>query len=124
MQTRPLTEDEMRLARWMLENGTSEARTYIGQLAIAEATDWRCPCGCASFDFKIGGMPLAPPGVHILGDYLVGDESNLAGAFIFESGGILSGVELYGMAGDAPKTIPALEDLRTFDNAPTSMPRQ
>jgi len=115
MQTRPLTEDEMRLARWILENGASEACGYIEQLAVAEATDWRCPCGCASFNFKIGALPVAPPGVHILGDYLVGDESTLAGAFIFESGGILSGVELYGLAGDAPKSIPTPEGLRRFD---------
>lgn len=118
MQTRPLTEDEMRLARWMLENGTAEAYGYIEQLASAEATDWRCPCGCASFDFKIGGLPPAPPGVHILGDYLVGDEFTLAGAFIFASGGILSGVELYGLAGDAPERLPKPEDLRTVGVAP------
>ena len=117
MQTRPLTEDEKRLAKWMLENGTAEASSYIEQLAIAEATDWRCACGCASFNFKIGGMPDAPSGVHILGDYLVGEESTLAGAFIFESGGILSGVELYGLAGDAPKEIPSPNELRRFEDS-------
>ena len=117
MQTRPLTENEMLLARWMLENGTSEASRYVEQLAVAEAIDWRCPCGCASFNFKIGGLPVAPPGVHILGDYLFGDETTLAGAFIFESSGILSGVELYGLAGDAPKSIPSPQDLRRFDDA-------
>ena len=115
MKTRPITENEMLLARWMLENGTPEASKYIEQLAVAEVIDSRCPCGCASFNFKIGGLPDAPPGVHVIGDYLLGDEATLAGAFIFESGGILSGVELYGLAGDAPKCIPSPKDLRQYD---------
>ena len=116
--TRPLTEDEMNLARWMLENGTSEASMYVDQLLRAEATSWRCSCGCASFNFKIRDLPEAPPGVQILGDYLVGDDAHLYGAFIFQSGGILSGVELYGLAGDAPKIIPMPNELRRFDETP------
>jgi len=58
---------------------------------------------------------MAPAGVHILGDYLLGDKSGPAGAFIFESGGILSDVELYGLAGDAPKRVPAPNELRPFE---------
>ena len=98
----------------MLENGTDEAIGYLEQLKLAKATLWRCPCGCASFNFKIENKPLAPAGVHILGDYLMGDESGPAGAFIFESGGILSGVELYGLAGEAPKSVPTPNELRPF----------
>jgi hypothetical protein len=77
----------------MLDNGTSEAATYVDQLLRAEA----------------------PPGVHILGDYLIGDDAHRSGAFIFQSGGILSGLELYGLAGDAPKSIPMPHELRRFD---------
>lgn len=88
--TRPLTDDELRLARWMLENGESDGRDYIRQLEAAEATTWRCPGGCASLNFKVSGMPAAPPGVHILGDFVFGAGADLAGAFIFESDGILS----------------------------------
>ena len=73
---------------------------------------WRCPCGCASFNFKIKDKPLAPPGVHILGDYLVGGEADLAGAFIYEKDGILGGLEVYGLAADAPTVLPRPEDLR------------
>lgn len=99
----------------MLENGTAEARGFLAQLEVAEATDWKCPCGCASFNFRIKGQPEAPPGVHILGDYLVGREDNLSGAFIYSSAGILSGVELYGLAGDAPRVLPAPEELRPYE---------
>lgn len=114
-ETRPLTAAERALARFMLENGAAEAREYLDQLELAEATLWKCPCGCASFNFRMKGWPEAPPGVHILGDYLVGSEGNLSGAFIFSSRGILSGVEVYGLAGDAPHLLPRPEELRPWE---------
>ena len=115
VSTRPLTDHERGLARWMLQHGTSEAAQFIEQLARAEATLWRCLCGCASFNFKIADEPEAPPGVHILGDYIVGDGEDSFGLFIFESDGILSGLEVYGLAADAPQSLPNPEQLRTVD---------
>lgn len=113
--TRPLSDTERILARWMLENGTTEARGYLSQLELAEADLWKCPCDCASFNFRIKGQPKAPPGVHILGDYLVGSGDSLSGAFIYSSAGILSGVEVYGMAGHAPCVLPYPEELRSYE---------
>lgn len=115
--TRPLTDDERRIAHWMLENAGPDARAYVGQLEAAEATTWRCPCGCASFNFKIPGRPEAPPSVHVLGDFVFGTESDLSGIFIYESNGILSGVEVYGLAGDAPAVLPDPESLRPFGSS-------
>ena len=113
--TRPLTDDELRLARWLLENGGPDTRAYLSQLEAAEATTWRCSCGCASFNFKVQGRPEAPPGVHILGDFVFGPEADLSGVFIFESNGTLSGVEVYGLAGDAPAALPEPESLRSWE---------
>ena len=93
---RALTEAEHSLARWMLEHGIQEAQAFLPQLELAEVTPWKCSCGCASLDFQIKGQPEAPPGVHILGDYLVAEGDRASGAFIFESGGLLSGLEVYG----------------------------
>ena len=70
---RPLADSERALARWMLENGTDEGRAFLPQLELAEVTPWKCPCGCASFNLQIEGHPQAPPGVHILGDFLMGE---------------------------------------------------
>jgi hypothetical protein len=112
---RPLTSEEYSLARWMLEHGKPEASAFIAQLDVSEVTPWRCPCGCASFNFQVKGYPPAPPGTNILGDYLVGDNDTLSGLFIFESKGILSGVEVYGLAGDAPKTLPSIETIRPLN---------
>ena len=110
--TRPLSEKERRLALWMLEHGTPEAIRFIAQLERADATQWQCVCGCASFNFKINGVPEAPPGVNILGDYIVGNADDAFGIFIFQSEGTLSGVEVYSLAVDAPNVLPEPEELR------------
>ena len=102
VEIRPLSERERGLAVWMLKQGSPEAQNFLAQLEKASATLWRCPCGCASFNLKIEGMSEAPPGVHVLGDFLFGSEASLSGAFIYSCEGILSGLEVYGVAGDAP----------------------
>lgn len=109
---RLLSASEMSLARWMLENGSPEARAFLEQLSSAKVTPWRCRCGCASISFQIEGYECAPPGVHILGDFLFGAADAPAGIFIYESAGLLSGIEVYGLAGDAPADLPRPEDLR------------
>jgi hypothetical protein len=98
----------------MLEHGTSEGRDYLEQLEDAEVTPWRCPCGCASINFRIKGHPEAPPGMHILADFLTGGEDSPSGVFIFESGGVLSGIEVYGLAGEAPRALPTMDELRPW----------
>lgn len=115
---RPLTVAERDLARFMLVHGTNEGSAYLEQLENAEVTPWRCPCGCGSINFQIKGHPEAPPGVHVLGDFLFGEQANLAGIFIFESGGLLSGIEVYGLSGDAPAVLPNAEELRALNAQP------
>lgn len=117
---RVLTPDEHRLARWMLEHGNAEASAFLQQVDLAEVTSWKCPCGCASINFQIKGQPLPPPGVNILGDYLVGEGDEVSGAFIFESGGLLSGIEFYSLGGDALQHLPSIEELRSYEDAKTT----
>ena len=112
--TRKLTEKEYYLAKWLLEHGNKDAPEYIEQLNQAKVTDWKCGCGCASFNLKVKGKPEAEPGVHILSDYVFGDETSLAGIFMFSSEGVLSGLEVYGLAIDAPSVLPEISDLRPF----------
>lgn len=114
---RALTSDEQRLACWMIEHGNAEAAAFLQQLDLAEVTSWKCPCGCASINFQIQGQPLPPPGVNILGDYLVGEGNEVSGAFIFESGGLLSGIEFYSLGGDALHVLPSIEELRSYEDA-------
>jgi hypothetical protein len=109
---RDLTEHERRLVRWMLENGTPEAAAFLPQLERAEATSWRCGCGCASINFAIRGMPIPPPGVSIIADFVFGEGDDQNGIFVFEKNGILSGLDVYGLTDEATKTLPEPEGLR------------
>ena len=114
---RELTDHERRLVRWMLDHGNPEATTFLPQLDLAEVTPWRCPCGCASINFQIRGKPLPPPGCHPIADFVFGDEKTLSGIFVFEKDGVLSGLEVYGLAGDAPKSLPEPQELRPLADA-------
>jgi len=115
MSNRKLTDFEYRLSRWMLEHSGPEALTFLTQLELTEVTSWRCPCGCASLNFQIQGRPEAPPGVHPIAEFLFGEGEDLSGIFIYESAGILSGLEVYGLGGPAPKSLPAPGLLRPFE---------
>jgi hypothetical protein len=109
---RPLIDQERCLVRWMLEHGSPEAADFLPQLDQAEVTSWKCPCGCASINFRIRGKPDAAPGVHPIADFVFGQGDTLSGIFVFEKNGILSGLEVYGLGGDAPKSLPQPDDLR------------
>ena len=111
---RALTDHERRLVQWMIEHGSSEAIVFLPQLDHAEVTSWRCPCGCASINFRIRGKPVPPPGVDPIADFVFGEEDTLSGIFLYKKGGILSGLEVYGLAGEAPKSLPEPEALRPF----------
>jgi len=114
---RPLSDSERQLARWMLENGTTEATEYLGQLDRAEVTPWRCPCGCATINIQIQGNAEPAPGVHILGDFVVGYDDEMYGIFIFSSEKLLRGIEVYSLTADPPRVLPGPEELRPCEYA-------
>jgi hypothetical protein len=112
-----MTAAERELTRWMLEHGGApDAERFLEHLDRAHVVS-RCPCGCASVDFAVSGEAEPSGGLRVLGDYVFGDEGTLSGAFVFEQNGVLAGLEVYGMAGDAPRTLPRPEELRPFDAA-------
>jgi hypothetical protein len=96
----------------MLEHGGPKAAAFLNQLKLAEVTPWTCKCGCASINFQIRGYPEAPPGVRPVADFVFGEGDALSGIFVFENEGILSGLEVYGLAGDAPARLPDPTELR------------
>lgn len=113
-EDRPLTNEERELARWMLEFGGPDASAFLTELQHARVVS-RCPCGCASIDFEVEGLPRPSGGLRILGDFVWGDENDLYGVFIFECSGVLAGIEVYGLAGDnTPRTLPAPHAIRPF----------
>jgi hypothetical protein len=80
----------------------------------AKATAWCCPCGCASINLSIDDLPEPSGGLNILADFIFGTDDDLSGASVFEKSGVLAGFEVYGLAGEAPKTLPLPMSLRPF----------
>src|SRR5688572_22223235 len=103
----------------MLEHGAPEAKGFLPQLEHARVIA-RCPCGCASIDFEVAGHARPAGGLRVLGDFLCGGENDLSGVFIFERNGVLAGIEVYGLAGDAPDTLPEPGRVRSFDASPAA----
>jgi hypothetical protein len=112
-ETRLLTADEHQLIKWMLEHGSQDALSLLPQLALARATSWRCPCGCASLNLVLEGKSSAEARpMQIVADFVFGPEDRLSGIFLFEKGGMLAGLEVYGLPDEAPKYLPACDVLR------------
>ena len=103
----------MLLLRKMLEHGTAEGPSFLSQLEFARVTSWRCPCGCASFNLIVEtDAPSVQARSYVVADFLFGSEDQLSGIFVFQKDGRLAGIDVYGLAVDAPKTLPRFEDLR------------
>ena len=64
--------------------------------------------------FEVAGMPEPCGGLHILGDFVFGGQVDQGGAFMFERAGVLAGIEVYGLALEAPGTLPDPCSLRPF----------
>lgn len=111
---RKMAAEEERLVRWMLEHGDPEAKLFLPQLELVRVTAWRCTCGCASIHFVVEGRPAPAVGIHPIADFVFGDDEGLSGVFVYEKGGVLGGLEVYGLAGQAPRSLPAPESLRPF----------
>lgn len=111
---RAMTAEEEKLVRWLLSHGTESAETYLQQIDQVRVSPRKCPCGCASFDLVIPGKPPAKGGMGILADFVFGEGAELSGIFVFERGGDLAGVEVCGYSGEAPKSLPSVEELRPY----------
>src|SRR5260370_25699962 len=113
-EDRPLTAAEPTLVRWLMLHGIREAACYLPQLDRARVAS-RCYCGCASIDFAIDGV-VPPPGTGIttLADYeWLAPGGELFGVFVFESSGLLAGLEVWSQDGLAQATaLPDIEQLR------------
>ncbi len=72
---------------------------------------WMC-----QHHFQIKGHAEAPPGAQILGEFLLNNGDHPSGIFIYSSGGLLKGIDVYGLAGDAPSLLPRPEDLSVFES--------
>ena len=119
-ESRDLTAEERALVQWLLEHGTANAQQFLSQLQQAKVHS-HCMCGCASIDFAIAGERPKHFAMRVLSDFQWQDQDlNLFGAFVFEQDGLLAGLDLWSIDGQAtPSTLPPVEAL-----VPMSMLKQ
>jgi hypothetical protein len=111
---RPLSSAEKQLVRWMLANGPASAVGFLPQVDLLEVTSWKCQCGCASLQFEMEGCPASTGGMRPLAEYVFGLDPERSGIFVYEQAGRLAGIEVYGLTGEAAKTLPTISDLEPF----------
>lgn len=93
-ENRDLTNEEVRLVRWLLENGEPSARRYLDQLDDLRVVS-KCACGCASINFV-----EEPGGMKILGDFkFMHRAGGQIGVFAFAINDRLAGLELWSIDG-------------------------
>lgn len=110
---RALSPVEFRLADWLLENSTrisaDEKKKFRSQLTDA-VVSCRCRCGCATVEFTVAGRKPAVGGLRPLSESVT--RNNEFGIFIYETDGILSGLEIYGLAKlELPSEFPPISEL-------------
>ena len=101
-EDRPLSADEYALTRWLLEHGLPGADAHLGALDRARVVG-RCGCGCASVDFAVDDRePPRNATFEVLADYQWRDAAgHLGGVFAFARAGVLAGVEVWSIDGEA-----------------------
>ena len=117
---RPLTPEESKLLRWILEHGSEHLRSYLPQLDGICGTR-SCSCGCPSVCLR----PLdgAPPGIN-KGDRVIGDfvgasaSGESVGVILFQGDGRLSELEIYPFSDfknkEPDSNFPLVESLQPF----------
>jgi hypothetical protein len=107
---RDLTAQERSFVRWLIEHG--DAPAFLGQLDRARVCS-RCSCGCASICFSIGGETPRQQAMKVISDFQWQDLNGCRfGAFVFVQGGLLAGLDLWSIDGQAtPSALPHVESL-------------
>ncbi|HEY5851576.1 MAG TPA: hypothetical protein VIT62_12530 [Lysobacter sp.] len=111
---RPVSAEERSLIEWLLEHGDGDNTEFIAQVDHARVIA-HCSCGCASIDVAIAGKCPSEP-LRVLADFQwTTRHGHLCGAFVFEHGGLLGGLDLWSVDGESvPSILPAVEDLAPF----------
>jgi hypothetical protein len=110
---RPLSPEEEKLLRWILEHGSENAKSYLPQIEGMRARR-SCSCGCASICLVV--LNNAPAGTAAK-DRIVADlsgrtaQGSSVGVLVFQYDCRLSDLEVYPYGDEGESGLPTIESL-------------
>jgi hypothetical protein len=114
---RPLTPEEEKLLRWVLEHGTDEAKSYLPQIEGMRAKT-SCSCGCPSIVLVVSDdAPAAIAAKERIVVDLSGQtaEGISVGVLLFQDDGKLSELEIYPYGDEGKFGLPTIKSLSPFE---------
>jgi hypothetical protein len=121
-ESRPLTDAEHALLRWLLTRGAAITGTdaglaaaFLPQLGSVRVVG-RCGCGCPTVDLALAAAELAVGGASATLADVEGrsPEGTEIGVILRAADGRLCELELYARDGRVPFSIPGAEELQSF----------
>lgn len=112
--SRPLTQHERDLIRWLLEHSHLDSSRLFPQVdRLSVAT--RCTCGCPTIDFALDGEPVASKGEQLISDWLADVDGMPVGVMLWQTNDRISTLEVYSLPGtDKPFGLPAMDSIRGY----------
>jgi len=113
--SRPLTEQEAALLRWMLEHSGSDAHTYLDQISRLRVVS-ECTCGCPTIDLALDDQPTATTGGSLVIADAEGESSEgfKVNVIVHVRDDVISELEVVAFDNTGPFALPRPADLRTF----------
>jgi hypothetical protein len=111
-EDRSLTIEEESLVRWLLAHSNKDGCSYLPQVDHVWVVS-RCPCGCATISFSVNGERRPDQAMKVIADFTWSCNGHRFGVFVFERGGLLAGLEVWSIDGEAaPSNLPRPDELQ------------
>lgn len=107
--SRPLTEPERNLVRWLIDHSHTDARHLLPQVDKLSVYA-KCTCGCPTIDFALCGEPVETKGEKLVSDWIADVDGMPVGVMLWQANVRISTLEVYSLPGsDKPFGLPAIE---------------
>ncbi len=107
--SRPLTQQERDLVRWLIEHAHKNAADLLPQVDRLSVAS-RCTCGCPTIDFALDGEPVVQKGEQLISDWDAEVDGMPVYVQLWMRHGRISSLEVGSLPGtDQPFGLPAIE---------------
>ena len=112
---RELSIEEQALIKWLIANGSPEAKAYESQLPLLRIVGG-CDCGCPTVNFAVGSRREISGPPRIIADFIGMTPAGIeVGVILFAAGEQISELEVYSLSGAEGKfSLPAIASLHPF----------